>query len=83
MVMSVDLKQRLYAHAKIAGRLKSIDDSLHEPGRRRVAHDVRAIPPATNRSPRAPKLADRLAHVAHDMRDPMLAIEPVPAPQIR
>ena len=56
MVMAVDLKQGLDAHPEIAGGLESIDASLHEPRRRRVTHNVRAILAATNRSPRAPQL---------------------------
>ena len=80
--MAVDLEQGLDAHPEVAGRLESIDTSLHEPRRRRMAHDVRAVFATANRSPRTPQLTDRLAHVVHDMRNPVLAIEPVPAPQM-
>ena len=77
--MSVDLKQGLDAHPKIARCLKCIDAGLHEPRRRRVAHDMWSILATAYRSPCTPQLMDRLARVMHDMSNPVLAIKSVPA----
>jgi hypothetical protein len=82
MVMSIDLKQGLDAHPKIARCLERIDPSLHEPGRGGVANNVRTVLPAAYRCPRTPQLVDWRAHIVHDMRNPVLAIKPVPAPQV-
>ena len=43
MVVAVDLKQRLDAHAAVASGLECIDANLHEPRRCCLTHDVRAI----------------------------------------
>jgi hypothetical protein len=81
--MPVDLEQGLNAHPEITGRLEGIETSLHEPRRCRVPHDVLAVLAAAYRSPRPPQLADGLSAVVNDMRNPVLAIEPVPASQMR
>jgi hypothetical protein len=80
--MSVDLEQGLNAHSKVAGSLECIDAGLHEPRRRGMAHNVRTVLPASYRCPRTPQLVDWRAPIVHDMRNPVLAIEPVPAAQV-
>ena len=81
--MPVDLKQGLDTHAEIAGRLEGMDTSLHKPRCCRVAHDVWSILAAANRSPCTPQLADRLAHVVHNVCNALLGIDPVPSSQVR
>jgi hypothetical protein len=80
--MSVGFPQRVLRHAQIASGLESIDSGLHEPCRRRMAHDVRAVRTTTNRSPRTPQLADGLPTIVHAMRDTLFAIDPAPTPQM-
>ena len=80
--MAVNLQQGLDTHSEIASALESINASLHEPRRCRVAHNVRAVLVTANRSPCTSQLTDRLAHIVHNVRNPTRAIEQVPAPQM-
>jgi hypothetical protein len=43
MVVAVYRFQSLVRHAQVAGDLRQVDSRLHEPGRRGVPQDVRAI----------------------------------------